>query len=87
MNKFKIVRRGPKWCVRVQGIVNTDMTWHWCRERNMEYDLKQHRPSAWWHEQYSEWDYDFIFDKEYKTTMFLLGCPHINILETEGTIV
>ncbi len=72
MNKFKIVRRGPKWCVRVRGTINTTETWHWCRERNMEYHIKQywtmHKVREVW-----DWDYDFIFDTESKATMFLLG--------------
>ena len=73
MNKFKIVRRGPKWCVRVQGYINTTETWHWCRERNMQYEIKQRWSRFYGLNQPSDWDYDFIFDKESKATMFLLG--------------
>lgn len=69
MKKYKLVRRGPKWCVRVKGRLNTDDSWHWCRERNMPYHIKQHWPMY----QIEHWDYDFIFDKEYEATAFMIG--------------
>ena len=74
--KYKLVRRGPKYCVRVKGVINTTKAYHWCRKRKMSYHIKQ----PWlakvgqpdW---YSEkgWDYDFIFDKEYEATAFMIG--------------
>lgn len=72
IKKYKVVRRGPRWCVRVKGIINTNDSWHWCRERNMTYyTIKQywtlHKVREVW------WDYDFIFDKEYEATAFILG--------------
>lgn len=77
MRKYKLVRRGPKWCVRVKGIINTTDSWHWCRERNMPYHIKQHwNINRKWYEQTYQterWDYDFIFDKEYEATAFILG--------------
>ena len=76
MKKYKLVRRGPKWCVRVLGRINTDDSWHWCRERKMEYHIKQHWPvyGTWYeHKQREHWDYDFIFDKEYEATAFMIG--------------
>lgn len=76
VKKYKLVRRGPKWCVRVKGIINTTDSWHWCRERNMPYHIKQHWPTyrTWYQPRQTEhWDYDFIFDKEYEATAFMLG--------------
>lgn len=74
MIKYKLVRRGQKWCVRVKGNVNTTQSWHWCRERNMPYHIKQHWTSAWRsHTPRTVWDYDFIFDKEYEATAFMIG--------------
>ena len=77
IKKYKVVRRGQKWCVRVKGVVNTTDSWHWCRERNMRYNIKQHWNvnRTWFGKAYKTelWDYDFIFDKEYETTAFILG--------------
>ena len=61
IEKYKVVRRGPKWCVRVKGIVNTTDSWHWCRERNMTYsNIKQHWNvnRRWFEETYrtERWD-------------------------------
>ncbi len=71
--KYKIVRRGQKYCVRVKGTVNTTETFHFCRERKMSYHIKQYwtmsRPRIVF-----DWDYDFIFDKEYEATAFIMGC-------------
>lgn len=72
MRKYKLVRRGQKYCVRVKGSINTTKSWHWCRERKIGYSIKQYwtmsRPRIVF-----DWDYDFIFDKEYEATMFMLG--------------
>lgn len=79
VKKYKLVRRGQKWCVRVKGVVNTTDSWHWCRERNMTYsNIKQHwnRRRPWkytYFKQVRDWDYDFIFDKEYEATAFMIG--------------
>lgn len=77
IRKYKLVRRGPKYCVRVKGVVNTTKSWHWCRERKMSYHIKQHwnKSRTWWEETYrtERWDYDFIFDKEYEATAFMIG--------------
>ena len=73
IERYKVVRRGPKYCVRVKGQINTTDSWHWCRERNMSYrNIKQywtmHKVREVW-----DWDYDFIFDKDYEATAFTLG--------------
>ena len=78
IKKYKVVRRGPRWCVRVKGVINTTDSWHWCRERNMTYHtIKQHwnKSRVWWDKPNitEHWDYDFIFDKEYEATAFILG--------------
>jgi len=75
IEKYKVVRRGPKWCVRVKGRLNTDDSWHWCRERNMPYHIKQHWPNSWRnvYDPICYWDYDFIFDKPTEATAFILG--------------
>ena len=77
MRKYKLVRRGQKWCVRVKGNVNTTDSWKWCRARNMPYHIKQHywNMATWWDSgvKKCEWDYSFIFDKEYEATAFILG--------------
>lgn len=77
MKKYKLVRRGQKWCVRVKGIVNTDETFKWCRTRKMSYHIKQHwnKSRPWWDRPANaeHWDYDFIFDKEYEATAFMIG--------------
>ena len=79
--KYKLVRRGQKYCVRVKGALNTTETFHFCRERKMSYHIKQHwnkvPPGKWWAPAgmyRGEWDYDFIFDKEYEATAFIMGC-------------
>jgi len=67
--KYKLVRRGEKWCVRVKGLVNTTDSFGFCHERNMSYHIKQH----WSGRSVYEWDYDFIFDKGYEATTFIMG--------------
>jgi hypothetical protein len=72
IERYKVVRRGPKYCVRIKGIINTTDSWHWCRERNMSYcNIKQY----WTMHKFREvdWDYDLIFDKDYEATAFILG--------------
>ena len=74
VTKYKVVRRGQRWCVRVKGVINTTDSWHWCRERNMTYyKIKQHWTSVPRNRHDIPWDYDFIFDKEYETTAFIMG--------------
>jgi len=78
IKKYKVVRRGQQWCVRVKGVINTTDSWHWCRERNMSYQkIKQHWcvGRTWDKTTYSPifWDYDFIFDKEKEALTFVLG--------------
>jgi hypothetical protein len=73
IEKYKVVRRGPKWCVRVKGNINTTESFGWCRDRKMSYHIKQHYTSVWWNEQCTDWDYDFIFDKPTEATAFILG--------------
>lgn len=77
MRKYKLVRRGPKYCVRVRGVINTTDAFSWCRERSMSYHIKVNYQlnHIWEHiGKYNErWDYDFIFDKEYEATAFMLG--------------
>lgn len=72
IESYKVVRRGPKYCVRVRGTVNTTDSFGWCRDRKMSYHIKQH----WTMHKMREvlyWDYDFIFDKDYEATAFILG--------------
>jgi hypothetical protein len=70
--KYKLVRRAEKWCVRVKGAVNTADSFRFCHDRKMSYHIKQHwtlhRPRMVW-----DWDYDFIFDKGYEATAFIMG--------------
>jgi hypothetical protein len=76
IRKYKLVRRGPKYCVRVKGIINTTKAYHWCRERNMSYHIKQHWNTRWdqmYLYEVRDWDYSFIFDKEYEATAFMIG--------------
>lgn len=78
IKKYKIVRRGPKWCVRVKGILNTTDSFGWCRDRKMSYHIKQywHKPWGYWYlneNEVRDWDYDFIFDKPTEATAFILG--------------
>ena len=77
VTKYKVVRRGPKYCVRVNGVINTTDSWHWCRERNMSYNIKvRHGAGYTWEDMLNykkRWDYDFIFDKDYEATAFILG--------------
>lgn len=79
-HKYKLVRRGQKYCVRVKGSLNTTDAFSFCRERKMSYHIKQHwnktLPGKWWAPAgmyRTEWDYDFIFDKEYEATAFIMG--------------
>jgi hypothetical protein len=68
--KYKVVRRGPKYCVRVQGSVNTTESLAWCRARKMSHHVKHQ-----WNSPYAgpEWDYDFIFDEKKEALTFILG--------------
>lgn len=77
--KYKLVRRGQKWCVRVKGTVNTTDAFRFCHDRKMSYHIKQHwnwvygangLPQCVW---VQDWDYDFIFDKGYEATAFIMG--------------
>jgi hypothetical protein len=77
IKKYKVVRRGPKWCVRVNGRLNTTDAFRYCHDRKMSYHIRQ----PWLTNQRDRlfgliteyWDYDFIFDKEYEATAFILG--------------
>lgn len=76
VKKYKIVRRGQKYCVRVKGVLNTTETFGYCRDRNMSYHIKRHcvhKVNGHWTWKV-DWDYDFIFDKESEATMFTMGC-------------
>lgn len=77
VTKYKVVRRGQKYCVRVQGVVNTTESFNWCRERNMSYHIKVRYTGGYtWEntfEYQKRWDYDFIFDKPTEATAFILG--------------
>jgi hypothetical protein len=79
IEKYKVVRRGPKWCVRVIGKIDTADSYQWCLDRNMPYHIKK-RPIErnMWKDVYfwvyeSEWDYDFIFDDKKQALTFILG--------------
>jgi hypothetical protein len=77
IEKYKVVRRGQKYCVRVQGVVNTQKVQQWCMERNINGlgKSKYGIPYTWenmtaWKKR---WDYDFFFDKPTDATAFILG--------------
>ena len=77
IEKYKVVRRGQKYCVRVQGIINTQKVQQWCMERNIN-GLGKTRygvPYTWenWSKYDQRWDYDFIFDKKEDALIFVLG--------------
>ena len=75
--KHKLVRRGPKYCVRVQGVVDTGEVQLWCYERNINGRGKvNHGAGYTWEDmlRYKQrWDYDFIFDTPTDATAFILG--------------
>jgi len=77
IEKYKVVRRGPKWCVRVNGTINTTESFGWCRDRKMSYHIKQHWNinKIWYEDRYQteRWDYDFIFDEKKEALTFILG--------------
>lgn len=73
IEKYKMVRRGQQWCVRVNGTVNTTDSWHWCRKRNMSYYKIKQRWKSHFYLNDSHWDYDFLFDKREEALMFILG--------------
>ena len=77
VTKYKVVRRGQKYCVRVQGVINTTEAFGWCRDRNMSYHIKiKHDVGYTWDSMglyRKRWDYDFIFDKPTEATAFILG--------------
>jgi hypothetical protein len=77
IRKYKVVRRGQKYCVRVQGVVNTQQAQQWCMERNINGlgKIRYPVPYSWENEAEWEkrWDYDFIFDKPTEATAFILG--------------
>ena len=77
IEKYKVVRRGPKWCVRVNGTINTTESFRWCRDRKMSYHIKQHWNinKIWYEDRYQteRWDYDFIFDEKKEALTFILG--------------
>jgi hypothetical protein len=77
IEKYKVVRRGPKWCVRVKGVVDTRNAQQWCMERNInglgksKYGISYtwENMTAW----EKRWDYDFIFDEKKEALTFILG--------------
>lgn len=77
VTKHKLVRRGPKYCVRVQGVVDTSDVQMWCYERNIKGRGKvNHGAGYTWQDmlRYKQrWDYDFIFDTPTDATAFILG--------------
>lgn len=77
VTKYKVVRRGPKYCVRVQGVVDTGEVQMWCYERNIKGHGKvNHGAGYTWEDmlRYNQrWDYDFIFDTPTDATAFILG--------------
>jgi hypothetical protein len=77
IERYKVVRRGPKWCVRVNGTINTTESFRWCRDRKMSYHIKQHWNinKIWYEDRYQteRWDYDFIFDEKKEALTFVLG--------------
>ncbi len=76
IRKYKVVRRGPKYCVRIQGIIDTQQVQLWCMERNINGRGKVNsfipNPMAW-NSYIRRWDYDFIFDTPTDATAFILG--------------
>ena len=77
IERYKVVRRGPKWCVRVNGTINTTESFRWCRDRKMSYHIKQHWNinKIWYEDRYQteRWDYDFIFNEKKEALTFILG--------------
>jgi hypothetical protein len=77
IRKYKVVRRGQKYCVRVQGVINTQKAQQWCMERNINGlgKSKYGIPYTWesWVKYDQRWDYDFFFDKPTDATAFILG--------------
>ena len=77
IEKYKLVRRGPKYCVRVRGVVNTTDSSTWCQERSMSYHIKvNYKMNYIWDHigKYNQrWDYDFFFDTPTEATAFILG--------------
>lgn len=76
--KYKVVRRGQKYCVRVKGALNTTDAFHWCRKRKMSYHIKLPRfwdspQSPTYFHAVMHWDYDFIFDEKKEALTFVLG--------------
>lgn len=84
-NKFKIVRRGPKWCVRVKTV--TDVfdreTWpaqavkEWLEDYGIPYEDKKREyitiHAGWWeYDMPAKWKRDYIFERKEDAAMFLL---------------
>lgn len=76
VTKHKLVRRGQKYCVRVQGVIDPGEVQMWCYERNIKGRGKVNsflpNPMSW-NSYVRHWDYDFIFDTPTDATAFILG--------------
>ncbi len=77
IRKYKVVRRGPKWCVRVQGVVDTGNVQQWCMERKINgHGKDRHGVGYTWQDMLhytKRWDYDFTFDNKEEALTFVLG--------------
>jgi hypothetical protein len=84
-NKFKIVRRGPKWCVRVKPATDEfdREAWpayavkEWLDDYGIPYETKKREyvtiHSQWWScDAPATWKRDYIFERKEDASWFLL---------------
>lgn len=75
--KYKVVRRGQKYCVRIKGVIDTLDVWHWFHERNINCLVKvRYDVGHTWADMIHydmRWDYDLHFDKSTDATAFIIG--------------
>lgn len=83
--KFKIVRRGPKWCVRVRPTTDEfdREAWpvyavkEWLDDYGIPYETKKREyvtiHSQWWsYDAPATWKRDYIFERKEDASWFLL---------------
>lgn len=84
-NKFKVVRRGPKWCVRVNPTTDEfdREAWpvyavkQWLNDYGITYETKKREyvtvHNHWWsYSAPATWKRDYIFDQKEDVAMFML---------------
>ncbi len=70
IRSYKLVRRGPKYCVRVNGMIKSSHLEDWASSRNIEIKIKflWENPDSW-----TTWDYDITFNTKVEALTFIMA--------------